>query len=83
MQEDGQTGDVARMLPDRLRGSGFGLLGGVQSFGDFASSTAVGLLYAAVSPAVGFAYAAGWMVLSVLASLQAGRMGPSTKPNVP
>jgi len=83
LAETAESALVARMLPDRLRGSGFGLLGGVQSFGDFASSTAVGLLYAAVSPAVGFAYAAGWMVLSVLASLQAGRMGPSTKPNVP
>jgi len=29
---------VARLLPDRLRGSGFGLLGGVQSVGDFVSS---------------------------------------------
>src|SRR5205814_2072929 len=32
---------VARLLPDRLRGSGFGLLGGIQSLGDFVSSAAV------------------------------------------
>jgi MFS family permease len=60
---------VARQLPDHLRGSGFGLLGGVQSVGDFASSTAVGLLYATVSPAAGFSYAAAWMALSAVAAV--------------
>jgi MFS family permease len=67
--ETAESALVARLLPDRLRGSGFGLLGGVQSFGDFASSAVVGLLWTAVSPTVGFAYAAGWMVVSLLASL--------------
>jgi MFS family permease len=62
---------VARLLPDRLRGSGFGLLGAVQSFGDFASSATVGLLYTAVSPAVGFAYAAAWMALSAAGAVSA------------
>jgi MFS family permease len=66
--ETGESTLVAHLLPDRLRGSGFGLLGGLQSAGDFLSSAVVGLLYAAVSPTAGFAYAAGWMVLSVLAS---------------
>lgn len=64
---------VARSLPDRMRGSGFGLLGGVQAFGDFASTVTVGILYAAVSPAAGFTYAASWMVFCVLASLALGR----------
>jgi MFS family permease len=63
---------VARLLPDRLRGSGFGLLGAVQSFGDFASSATVGLLYTAVSPAAGFAYAAAWMALSAAGAVAAG-----------
>jgi MFS family permease len=67
--ETAESALVARLLPDRLRGSGFGLLGGVQSLGDFASSAVVGLLWTAVSPTVGFAYAAGWMVVSLLASL--------------
>ena len=66
--ETAESALVARLLPDRLRGSGFGLLGGVQSFGDFASSAAVGLLWASVSPTVAFAYAAGWMAVSVLAA---------------
>jgi len=54
--------DVAQLLPDHLRGSGFGLLGGVQSLGDFASSVAVGILWTAISPTAGFAYAARWML---------------------
>lgn len=55
---------VARLLPDSLRGGGFGVLGALQSFGGLASSAVVGLLWVSVSPAVGFAYAAGWMALS-------------------
>jgi hypothetical protein len=39
-----------------------GLLGTVQSAGDFAASVVVGLLWTLVSPAVGFGYAAAWMV---------------------
>lgn len=70
LSETAESTLVARILPDHLRGSGFGLLGGVQSFGDFASTAAVGLLYSVVSPTAGFIYAAGWMVLSVLASLR-------------
>lgn len=69
--ETAESALVARLLPDRLRGSGFGLLGGVQSLGDFASSAAVGLLWTAVSPTVGFAYAGGWMLVSLLASFAA------------
>lgn len=36
---------VAQMLPDRLRGNGFGFLGLVQSLGDLASSVVVGVLW--------------------------------------
>src|SRR6266498_2647671 len=68
LAETAESTLVAHLLPDRLRGSGFGLLGGLQSAGDFLSSAVVGVLYAAVSPTAGFAYAAGWMVLSVTAS---------------
>lgn len=65
LAETAESALVAHSLPDHLRGSGFGLLGGLQSFGDFASTATVGLLYTVVSPAVGFLYAATWMVLSV------------------
>jgi hypothetical protein len=55
-----------------LAGSGFGLLGGVQSLGDLASSAVVGLLWTAVSPTVGFAYAASWMFVSLLGASAIG-----------
>ncbi len=66
LAETAESALVAQLLPDRLRGSGFGLLGGVQSLGDFVSSAVVGLLWAAVSPSVAFGYAAAWMTVSVL-----------------
>ena len=72
LAETSESTLVARMVPDHLRGSGFGLLGGVQSFGDFASTAIVGLLYSVVSPAAGFIYSAAWMVLATLASMFAG-----------
>jgi MFS family permease len=64
---------VARLLPDELRGSGFGLLGGVQSLGDFVSSAGVGLVWTAVSPTAAFLVAAGWMLLSLVATVPAVR----------
>jgi MFS family permease len=73
MAEPAESTLVARLLPDRLRGSGFGLLGGLQSAGDFLSSATVGLLYAAVSPTAGFAYAAAWMALALAAAAWPGR----------
>jgi MFS family permease len=76
LAETAESALVARLLPDHLRGSGFGLLGGVQSLGDFASSAAVGLLWTLVSPTVGFAYAAGWMVVSTLTAAAALRSAP-------
>jgi MFS family permease len=69
LAETAESTLVARLLPDRLRGSGFGLLGGLQSAGDFLSSAIVGLLYVAAAPSVGLAYAAAWMVLAVAATV--------------
>ena len=69
LAEPAESTLVARLLPDRLRGSGFGLLGGLQSAGDFLSSAIVGLLYVSAAPAVGLAYAAAWMVLAVAATV--------------
>ncbi|WP_078948607.1 MFS transporter [Streptomyces noursei] len=65
--ETAQSTLVAHILPDPLRGSGFGLLGLVQSAGDFLSSAAVGLLWTLLTPAVGFTYAAAWTGASALA----------------
>ncbi len=75
LAETAESALVARLLPDDLRGSGFGLLGGVQSFGDFASSATVGVLWAAISPAAAFAYAAAWMGVAVAGTLRPRIMG--------
>jgi MFS family permease len=66
--ETAESTVVALMLPDRLRGNGFGVLGLVQSLGDLGATLVVGILWAAVSPTVAFGYAAIWMAGSVIAS---------------
>jgi MFS family permease len=68
---------VAQLLPDRLRGSGFGVLGAVQATGDVVATVVAGLLYTLVSPAVAFGYAAAWMLAAAIAS---GTLRRSTNP---
>jgi len=68
LAETAESTLVAQLLPGALRGSGFGVLGGLQSAGDFLSSAVVGVLYTTVSAAAGFGYAATWMAVAVLAS---------------
>jgi MFS family permease len=68
LAETAQSALVAGMLPDSLRGSGFGVLGAVQAGGALLASAIAGVLYAAASPVVAFCYVAGWMALSLLAT---------------
>ena len=75
LAESAESTLVAQMLPDELRGSGFGVLGGVQSVGDFASSAVVGLLYVTVSPAVGFGYAGAWMLICAVTTAASNLFG--------
>jgi hypothetical protein len=58
---------VAALAPAELRGSAFGLLAAVQSVGNLAASAVAGALWTLVSPTVAFTYAAGWMVVAVVA----------------
>lgn len=53
----------ADLLPEELRGTGYGALATVNGIGDFISSIIVGILWTTISPAAGFSYAA---VLSLL-----------------
>jgi MFS family permease len=62
--ETAEHAAVAAKAPPEIRGSAFGLLAAVQSFGNFAASGIAGLLWTATSPSWAFAYLAGWMVLS-------------------
>ena len=66
--ETAESTVIARGLPDRLRSNGFGVLGLTQAFGDLGATLVAGLLWSLVSPTVAFAYAAVWMVGSVIAS---------------
>jgi len=49
---------AADLLPSHLRGTGYGILQTVDGIGDFISSFMVGFLWSALSPSVGFLYAA-------------------------
>ncbi len=73
--ETAETTTVAVMLPDRLRGNGFGVLGLVQSVGDLGASLVAGLLWATLGPEVAFTYAAAWMVVAVVATGVVRRRG--------
>lgn len=66
--ETAESTVVALMLPDRLRGNGFGVLGLVQSLGDLGATLVVGILWATTSATLAFCYAAAWMTASLLAS---------------
>ena len=48
---------AAELLPAEIRATGYGVLATVNGIGDLISSMAVGFLWSAVSPSIGFAYA--------------------------
>jgi MFS family permease len=65
--EDALEGSTAaELLPEEVRGTGYGMLATVNGIGDFVSSLVVGFLWSTVSPSMGFGYAA---VLSILGAL--------------
>ncbi|OBA59876.1 MFS transporter [Mycobacterium sp. 1100029.7] len=68
LAEPTQSAVVSQLLPDRLRGTGFGVLGAVQAAGDVIATVVAGVLYTVASPAIAFGYAAVWMVFAVVAS---------------
>jgi MFS family permease len=63
--ETAEHAAVAALAPEHLRGSAFGLLATVQSFGNFAASAVVGLLYTVASPALAYGWATALMVLAL------------------
>jgi MFS family permease len=62
--ETAEHAAVATEAPSGVRGSAFGLLAGVQSFGNLAASGVAGVLWTVVSPSWAFAYLAAWMALA-------------------
>jgi MFS family permease len=71
--ETAEHAAVAALAPVELRGSAFGLLAAVQSFGNLAASAIAGLLWTTVSPRVAFAYLVGWVLLAMVGLLAARR----------
>ena len=71
--ETAEHAAVAALASAELRGSAFGLLAAVQSFGNLAASAIAGLLWTAVSPRVAFGYLVAWMLLALLGLLPAAR----------
>ena len=68
LAETAESTIIAQQLPDELRPNGFGVLGLTQAAGDLAATVVAGVLWSTISPTVAFAYAAAWMLASVIAS---------------
>ena len=76
--ETAEHAAVAALAPVELRGSAFGLLAAVQSFGNLAASASAGLLWTLASPRVAFGYLVAWMALALVGLLLAERRRYST-----
>ena len=63
--ETAEHAAVARLAPEDLRGSAFGLLAAVQSFGNLGASAIAGILWTLVSPAAGLLFAAALMACAL------------------
>ena len=63
--ETSEHAAVASSAPESIRGSAFGILAGTQSLGNLAASGIAGLLWTLASPSWAFAWAGGWMVVSI------------------
>ena len=62
--EDSLEGAIAAdLLPEELKGTGYGVLATVNGLGDFFSSLIVGFLWSYASPIYAFGYAAGMSLL--------------------
>jgi MFS family permease len=64
--ETAEHAAVAVAAPVSIRGSAFGLLAAVQSFGNLAASAVAGLIWTLVSPTAAFLYMAVWMLLALV-----------------
>jgi MFS family permease len=63
--ETAEHAAVATLSPEQYRGSAFGLLAAIQSFGNLAASGVAGLLWTFLAPEVAFVYLAAWMVVAL------------------
>jgi MFS family permease len=69
--ETAEHAAIGMAAPAELRGSAFGLLAAIQSFGNLAASAIAGLLWTAISPRAAFIYLASWMLIALFGLLAA------------
>jgi MFS family permease len=83
--ETAEHSAIAVAAQERVRGSAFGLLAAVQSFGNLAASGVAGVLWTAVSPEAAFVYVAAWMLLALggLATVRGGGGGTTSPEAAP
>jgi MFS family permease len=75
--ETAENAAVALFAPDEIRGSAFGMMSAIQSFGNLAASGTAGVLWTAVSAEAAFFYLAAWMVAALaIFALVMARQGP-------
>jgi MFS family permease len=67
---------AAELLPNNVRGTGFGALATVNGIGDFISSLAIGWLWTALGPGVGFGFAFAVMAMGTFLIVTYGRPRP-------
>ncbi len=77
--ETAENAAVARLAPEHLRGSAFGMQSALQSVGNLAASVIAGVLWTAISPEAAFLYVAAWMLIALLGLiLMSVRVRPSS-----
>ena len=77
--ETAENGAVAEAAPTELRGSAFGLLAAIQSFGNLIASGVAGLLWTLVDPRAAFLFAATGMAVAIIATLVLHRRSSATQ----
>jgi len=82
--ETAEHGTVAEAAPEDIRGSAFGFLAAIQSFGNLVASGVAGLLWTLVSPLAAFVFASAGMTVAVATSLATwGSVESSRQPSTP
>jgi hypothetical protein len=77
--ETAQHAAVAALAPSAVRGSAFGVLAAVQSFGQLSASTVAGVLWTATSPTIAFGYLAACMLVGTITTLLSTSSADSTR----
>lgn len=74
--ETAEHGTVAEAAPEEIRGSAFGFLAAIQSFGNLFASAIAGVLWTVVNPMTAFLFAALGMAAAAVGSITASRRLP-------